>query len=226
MEPLYPKKFCTICGKCFEEADYRPFRKGFHPWCRSCQKTKQAISQSAYRQRHPERVQAYKAKPEVKQHHNSYRQQRRLDHPELYISENERQKAKHNQQRRDAGKVEKPVLPPELRKGRRAYTKAMWQKNHPESGVETSARRYAQTHHTAYNPVDYDRIRQQSNGVCYICLKPLLPDQELEYDHVIPLARHGTHTEDNIRLTHGVCNRRKNAKFLENMSDYDRRGPG
>ncbi len=37
---------------------------------------------------------------------------------------------------------------------------------------------------------------------------------EIHYDHVIPLARGGSHTFENIRISHGACNMRKGVKLL------------
>jgi 5-methylcytosine-specific restriction endonuclease McrA len=64
------------------------------------------------------------------------------------------------------------------------------------------------------DPVDYTAIRRRDNGICYLCHNPV-PDSRLHFDHVVPLARGGTHTADNIRVTHARCNLRKGAKVLE-----------
>ena len=37
-------------------------------------------------------------------------------------------------------------------------------------------------------------------------------------DHVIPLARGGTHSNDNIRPAHAKCNLRKSSKLLEDLT--------
>ncbi len=59
--------------------------------------------------------------------------------------------------------------------------------------------------------VDYRLILQRDSGVCGICGGPVAPD-DLEFDHIMPLARGGIHMESNIQVAHGICNRRKYAK--------------
>ena len=57
-------------------------------------------------------------------------------------------------------------------------------------------------------PVDYDAILRRDLGYCHICGKPVHPD-ELHFDHVIPLARGGAHSTENISVAHAICNLRK-----------------
>ncbi len=49
-------------------------------------------------------------------------------------------------------------------------------------------------------------------GMCYICKKWVKPGVA-SMDHVHPLSKHGTHTWDNVRLTHLKCNLRKGARI-------------
>lgn len=64
--------------------------------------------------------------------------------------------------------------------------------------------------------VDPAEIWERDNGVCGICRTPIDPDllwphkMSKTLDHVIPLAKGGTHEPDNIQLAHAVCNSRKN----------------
>lgn len=60
-------------------------------------------------------------------------------------------------------------------------------------------------------PINYKRVLRESGGVCGICKHPL----DLfgtDFDHIVPLARGGTHTFDNIQATHARCNRSKGAR--------------
>lgn len=63
-------------------------------------------------------------------------------------------------------------------------------------------------------PVDYWRITQRDRMVCHICKTPVRSKSELEFDHVIPLAKGGPHVETNIAVSHRRCNRQKAAKVL------------
>jgi hypothetical protein len=52
------------------------------------------------------------------------------------------------------------------------------------------------------------RVARRDNYVCQECKRPLL-DDELEFDHVIPVSKGGSSEENNIRLTCYKCNRDK-----------------
>lgn len=52
------------------------------------------------------------------------------------------------------------------------------------------------------------RIARRDNYTCQICGKHLT-DDELEFDHNIPLSRGGSSEESNLRLTCIECNRKK-----------------
>lgn len=66
---------------------------------------------------------------------------------------------------------------------------------------------------------------KKSNGVCYLCGKPcdiedrreangtiICGDMYPSIDHVIPLARGGQHSWNNVRLAHRICNSLKSDK--------------
>lgn len=53
------------------------------------------------------------------------------------------------------------------------------------------------------------RVVRRDNYTCQVCGKHLL-DNEVEFDHIIPLSRGGISEEHNIRLTCFNCNRDKN----------------
>jgi len=60
--------------------------------------------------------------------------------------------------------------------------------------------------------IDFDYIYQRDNGRCHMCGKatrldvPTTAPNRCHYDHVVPLARGGTHTHDNIRVACAPCN--------------------
>lgn len=86
-----------------------------------------------------------------------------------------------------------------------------WRQANPERVAEKDARRRARKRNTAVGPIDYAKILSESGGICGICKKPL----DLlgrDFDHIVPLARGGTHTADNIQVTHSHCNRAKGAR--------------
>lgn len=52
------------------------------------------------------------------------------------------------------------------------------------------------------------RVVRRDNYTCQVCGKHLL-DNEIEFDHIIPLSKGGSSEEHNIRLTCFECNRDK-----------------
>lgn len=47
---------------------------------------------------------------------------------------------------------------------------------------------------------------------CGICVEPIV--NQYHIDHIIPVAKGGEHTIDNLQLAHPLCNLRKGAKIL------------
>jgi hypothetical protein len=56
------------------------------------------------------------------------------------------------------------------------------------------------------------RIARRDNYTCQKCAKHLR-DEEMEFDHIIPVSRGGSTEEHNIRLTCFECNRSKSNKL-------------
>jgi len=100
-----------------------------------------------------------------------------------------------------------------------------WYKCHPGYNNQKEGKRRSRMYKDKFEKVDYASILERDNNWCYICEKPILHDQKMNFDHVIPLARGGNHVADNIRMTHAICNFRKHASLLEEMTPYQRRGP-
>jgi 5-methylcytosine-specific restriction endonuclease McrA len=46
-----------------------------------------------------------------------------------------------------------------------------------------------------------------------------VPDNEVEFDHIIPYSRGGTTTPHNLRLVHRNCNRSKGASLKDLLED-------
>lgn len=100
---------------------------------------------------------------------------------------------------------------PEMRQG----IDRRYHQNNAEKVREKSARRRLAKKGQTVGKVDYVEVRQRDEDVCHICETPidatlLWPDpQSLTFDHVIPLARGGEHSMDNIRVAHARCNIKK-----------------
>lgn len=111
---------------------------------------------------------------------------------------------------------------------RRAYREAnpgwsrestrRWRERNPERVLELSQERRAREVGTRIGRIDW---RALWTGVCGICGDSI--DESLRFpdlmrksaDHIIPLARGGTHTQDNLQWAHLICNARKGARMDE-----------
>lgn len=51
--------------------------------------------------------------------------------------------------------------------------------------------------------------------ICGIC--ELKIENSFEIDHIIPLSRNGTHTLENLQLTHPICNRTKHNRLQQEI---------
>ena len=57
--------------------------------------------------------------------------------------------------------------------------------------------------------VGYRMILERDGMVCWICSKEITTLTDLEFGHVVPLAKGGAHVPENIRPAHVRCNRSK-----------------
>jgi len=65
--------------------------------------------------------------------------------------------------------------------------------------------------------VDREAILAEFGMVCHICTREIADRSDLEFDHVIPIARGGTETYGNLRPSHKRCNRSKGAKLMSEL---------
>jgi 5-methylcytosine-specific restriction endonuclease McrA len=93
-----------------------------------------------------------------------------------------------------------------------------------ESGREASTRsNHSRRARKLNNKTSYYTVKQVLDlygATCHICNQPIdltLPrkvgqpnwEMALHLDHVVPLARGGSDTIDNVRPSHGICNKKK-----------------
>lgn len=89
-----------------------------------------------------------------------------------------------------------------------------------ERAANNCAIRRARKLGTVVEKFDRKEIFERDNYVCHICDEPT--DATVRHpsplaptiDHVIPLAKGGTHTRDNIKTAHSRCNIAKGIKVL------------
>ena len=100
---------------------------------------------------------------------------------------------------------------PEIKLEKLLEASRRYRETHADRERERTARRRRVI--SAAEQVDYAAILTEFGMLCHLCSEPIESRRDLDFDHVIPLARGGAHTYDNIRPSHSSCNRRKGAKL-------------
>ncbi|BAS26819.1 hypothetical protein LIP_0962 [Limnochorda pilosa] len=62
------------------------------------------------------------------------------------------------------------------------------------------------------------KVVRRDGQICQICHQPV-PDNQVEFDHIIPWSRGGPTTPENLRLVHSECNRRKRDALDELLAE-------
>jgi 5-methylcytosine-specific restriction endonuclease McrA len=97
-----------------------------------------------------------------------------------------------------------------------------WCKKHYKQltgqGAAHEMRRYALKRGSQAEPVSYEAVIAAHGMVCHLCKLAIPSRADLQIDHVVPLARGGSHAYGNLRPTHGLCNRRKHAKLMSELT--------
>lgn len=97
-------------------------------------------------------------------------------------------------------------------KGRSRVLK--WAKDNPEKNAELSRRRYARLKGSEIGPINLDSIWERQCGWCPLCLTKL--DREVsQLDHIKPITKGGSHTQENLQFVHAKCNMMKGNKYEE-----------
>ncbi|MCK4908809.1 MAG: HNH endonuclease [Planctomycetes bacterium] len=62
------------------------------------------------------------------------------------------------------------------------------------------------------------KVVRRDGQICQECNSPV-PDNDVEFDHIIPFSKGGRSVVSNLRLIHKGCNRRKSASLKNVLSD-------
>ena len=88
-----------------------------------------------------------------------------------------------------------------------------YKKNNPLKVRQWAMKRYSLIQSVTVGDVSYDEILNRDGYFCHICKGDVEP-WDIHFDHVVPLAKGGSHSMDNISVTHSTCNLRKGSKLL------------
>ena len=86
-----------------------------------------------------------------------------------------------------------------------------------------NARRRAEKWGVRAVDIKLEDIAERDGRICYLCGKEVSV-HEASFEHVIPLCDGGTHTPDNVRLAHRLCNSRKGSGSLSEINRSRREG--
>ena len=98
-----------------------------------------------------------------------------------------------------------------------------WERSNPLKRRQKYMRYMARKRGASLGTVNYERILARAGYYCHIC-GGVVTAETLHFDHVIPLSRGGSHTEENIKVSHGICNDRKGTRLLREMTPFQKRG--
>lgn len=229
MQPSLFSLSAKVCNVCLEEkpldTDHfvrdRSKKDGYREMCKTCYSARRKMRYDANPE--PHRVRSRVNRVNNLEYHRAYN---RAYRPIKNAKERERYATDeaYRQKKKARNKLEDEKHP-ENRQGRlRRYR----QKN-LQQFCEYAVRRYARKLGATIDEVDYMRVLERDGLWCYICEQVIDPQArdktKLSFDHVIPLARNGAHSEENIKPVHQCCNSRKHTRLLEEMTPYQRRGP-
>lgn len=213
-----PTKTCTKCERSLPatpEYFSRSTKYGLQPKCKDCTKAyyrqnkqRHAATVKAWAQRNSEkrRQHARKFRDDHREEERERHRRFNREHPEQRSASRRRSYQRHAVARRAARRAYYVSTTDRARTYNREYKQA-----HPLVVREHRSRQRSRRHGGQTDFVIYEAILRRDGYVCHICKGAVLPEQ-LHFDHIIPLSKGGSHTEDNIAVAHSACNNRKNAK--------------
>lgn len=135
----------------------------------------------------------------------------------LYVREYN-EKTKEFRKERDAKRRRESPLTPEQKANKKAYMKA-WHAKNPNKKQEAFGRRKAIKKGAPVGCIAeirawFKRWKSLKFVICYWCMRKFSP-KKCQGDHIIPLAKSGPHTIENLCIACEDCNRHKHDKTLD-----------
>lgn len=156
---------------------------------------------------------------------SEYTKQRRLNDPEWRRAQDRKKRTLSLRQLETMRKRYRHCVTNTIWASQECRRKSIWKREHPLQCYEYARRRSARKRHGQIEKVSYEQILARDGYICHICHERVASN-ELSFDHVIPLARGGAHAKWNIKVAHLICNSRKGARLMEELTDFHRRGIG
>jgi 5-methylcytosine-specific restriction endonuclease McrA len=129
-------------------------------------------------------------------------------------------KRAHYEANRDAI-LERSRLSNAANREARIAANKQWRKANPEKAAAVHQRRRARKKDAFVEEVCLLKLYESCDGICYLCDEPVdftaptKHPKSATLDHIVPLARGGTHDEGNCALACYRCNVRKKDKLPE-----------
>lgn len=106
-----------------------------------------------------------------------------------------------------------------------SHYSAVWRAENPSKHSAKNLRYRAQKRHDGAESFSRLEVLELSSWECHLCGDPIDPDCRYPnplygtVDHVVPLAKGGTHTLDNVKAAHHVCNstKRDNEDYIHEV---------
>jgi len=156
-------------------------------------KAKEAERRRAYYLEHREELLANRA-----DYYAANADEERAKQRERYLQANAEARAAYYRERN---------ADPEV-KARNEAKQAEWRAANKHLLVENMSRRRMRVIGGEYEVIDRLAVWERDAGTCRICGSEVQPD-DWHMDHIIPVSRGGSHTYDNVAVTHPTCNMRK-----------------
>lgn len=180
---------CEDCGATF----LAPGKRGTIPkTCPPCNKKRRAAASRAWKERNKEELNA-----------------RRRATRDAEVA-NARKRAWHAANKERVREYRRRLYV-ERQAATAAQKMAEYRKRRPGWHAELEARRRARIKAQFVAPVNFQDIWERDEGICQLCGDPVqIGDHSL--DHIVPIARGGTHEPSNVQLAHPRCNSSKGAR--------------
>lgn len=203
------EKHCPACRHILPKDSFgkdKNRKDGRNVYCKSCVKQKSHDS--------------YQRTLETSRHRKKQYNQRNKESLRIYSANwHQENKERRNKQFKENRKVNREKHSAYERRWRKAnpektrkYSRDYYQRN-TEKRLEDSSRRKALKLSLTVGEVNYQVIVKRDNRTCHICGEKI-PRDQLHFDHIIPLSKGGSHSQDNIACAHKKCNLSKGSKII------------